>query len=145
MSTLLNRPIIQSIGKPISQQLQNLVQPKITSNVPVPDSSEIHDKIFPVPDYIIPQTRSGDDSSSRMVKRKTIQDISREIPMYPDPIDRPLPKPTEIPLQEILRNLMHLYMDINRDFKENSPYQAGVISETYQRPVAHIPETIRIG
>ena len=25
-------------------------------------------------------------------------------------------------------------MDINMDFKENSPYQEGVISETYQRP-----------
>ena len=27
-------------------------------------------------------------------KRETIQDISREIPMYPDPIYRSLPKPT---------------------------------------------------
>ena len=25
-------------------------------------------------------------------------------------------------------------MDINTDFEENSPYQEGVISETYQKP-----------
>ena len=79
--------------------------------------------------------RSGDNSSSRMVKRKTIQDISREIPMYPDPIYRPPPKPSEIPLQEVPRNLSDLDTDINMYFKENSPYQEGVISETYQWPV----------
>ena len=85
-------------------------------------------------DYIIPQTRSGSNLNSRMVKRKTIQDISREIPMYTDPIYRPPPKPTEIPLQEITRKLMDLDMDINMEFKENSPNQADVISETYERP-----------
>ena len=54
-------------------------------------------KIISIPDYTIPQTRLRDDSSSRMVKRKTIQDISREIPMYPDPIYIPSPKAPEIP------------------------------------------------
>ena len=49
----------------------------------------MHDKIIPIPDYAIPQTRSGDNSSSKLVKRKIIQDISREISMYPDPIYRP--------------------------------------------------------
>ena len=134
MSTLLNRPIIQLKEKPISQQPQNLAQPKITSKVPISESSQIHDKIIPVPDYIIPLTTSGDDWKSRMVKRKTIQNISREIPTYPDPIYRLPPKPTEIPLQEIPRKLMDLDMDINMDFKENSPYQECGISETYQRP-----------
>ena len=77
------------------------MQPKITSKVPVSESSQIHDKIIPVPGYIIPQTRSTYDGSSRMIKRKTIQDISKEIPTYPGPIYRPPPKPTEITLQEI--------------------------------------------
>ena len=36
----------------------------------VPESSWLHDKVSPVPDYIIPQTRSGVDSISRAVKRK---------------------------------------------------------------------------
>ena len=55
--------------KPISQQSQNIVQPK-TSKVPVPESSRSHDKLIPVPNSIIPQIRSGDDSNSRVVKRK---------------------------------------------------------------------------
>ena len=69
-----------------------------------------------------------------MVKRKTIHDISREIPTYPDPIYRPPPKPKEIPMQEVPRKLTDGDRDINTDFKENSPYQEGVILETYQRP-----------
>ena len=74
VSPPIDRPIVE-LKKPISQQPQNLVQQKITSNVPVTESSQIHDKLIPVPDIIIPQTRSGDDSSSRMIKRKNIQDI----------------------------------------------------------------------
>ena len=70
----------------------------------VPENPQIHDKIIPVTDYVIPQTRSGGPLNSRMVNRKTIQDISREIPMYPDPMYRPPPKPTEIPLTKIPRN-----------------------------------------
>ena len=68
-----------------------------------------------------------------MVKRKTVQNINREILTYPDPISRPPPKLTEIPLQEIPRKLMDLSTDVNMDFEENSPFQEGVISETYQR------------
>ena len=67
-------------------------------------------------------------------KEKPLQDINREIPAYPDPIYRPPPKPTKIPLQEIHRNLMDYNTDINMNFKENTPYQEGVTSETYQRP-----------
>ena len=40
-STLLNRPIIQLKEKPISQQSQNLVQPKITLKVLAPESYQI--------------------------------------------------------------------------------------------------------
>ena len=60
--------------------------------------------------------------------------MSREIPAYTHPIYRPLHKPSEIPLQEIPRKLTELDTDINKDFKENSPYQEAVISEIYQRP-----------
>ena len=71
---------------------------------------------------MIPQTKSREDPSSRMVKRKTIQDIGREIPTYPDPIYRPSPKLTEISSQEICRKLMDSDTDINMDIEENSPY-----------------------
>ena len=110
------------------------MQPKTASKVSVPESSKLHNKFIPVPNYIIPQTRSGVHSNSRTIKRKTIQDISREIPAYTYPIYRPPPKPAEIPLQEIPGKLMDLDTDINTDFKENSAYQEGVISETYQKP-----------
>ena len=69
-----------------------------------------------------------------MINREPIQNTRREIPPYPDPIYRPPTKPAEIPLQETLRKLTDLDTDINVDFEENSPYQEGVISETYQRP-----------
>ena len=45
-----------------------------------------------------------------------------EIPAYGDPIYRSPPKATEIPLQEIPRNLTDLDTDINMEFEENSPY-----------------------
>ena len=69
VSPPINKPIVKLTEKPISQP-QNLTQPQITSKVSVPESSQIHDKIIPIPDYAIPQARSGDDSSSKMVKRK---------------------------------------------------------------------------
>ena len=69
-----------------------------------------------------------------MVKRKNVQDISGEIPIYLDPIYRPPTKPTEISLQESPRKLMDLDTDINTDLKEKFSYQEGIISETYQRP-----------
>ena len=132
MSPPIDKPIVKLTKKPIPYT-QKIEQPKITLKVPIPECSSIHDKIIPIPDYTIPQTRSADDSSFRMVKRKTIQDISRKIPMYPVPIYRPPPQPTEIPLHKIPRGFSDLDMDINTDFEENSPYQVGVISETYQR------------
>ena len=55
--------------KAISQQSQNIAQPKTTLEVKVPGSSRLHDKFIPVPNYIILQTKSGDDSNSRIIKR----------------------------------------------------------------------------
>ena len=66
-------------------------------------------------------------------KMKTLPDISREIPRYPDPICRPPPKPIENPYKKILEIFMDFNPEIHKNFKENSPYQEGVISETYQR------------
>ena len=46
-------------------------QSEVALKVPTPESSRIHGKIAPIPDYTIPQTRSSDDPSSTMVKKKT--------------------------------------------------------------------------
>ena len=95
MSPPINKPIVKLLEKPIEQ-------PKVALKVPIPESSSFHDKIIPIPDYAIPQTRSCDDSCSRMVKRKAIQDISGEIPRCPDPIYRPLLNQQKCPCKKFL-------------------------------------------
>ena len=64
-----------------------------------------------------------------------IQDISKEIPMYPDLIYRPPPKPTEKPIQEVPRSLLDFDPNINTDFEENSACQEGVISEMSSKAI----------
>ena len=132
MPPQISKPTVELTEKPMPH-IQNIEHLKVTLKVPLLESSIIHDKITPIPDYAIPQTKSGDNSGTRMVKRKTIENISREIPMYQDPIYRPLPKATEKPLQEVPIHLSDLDPEISTDFKENSLFQEGVISETYQR------------
>ena len=74
------------------------------------------------------------NSSIEAITQGTIQNISRDIPFYPDLNYRPPPKPKE--------NLQSLRMEsktdvsprIDLEFEENSPYQEGIISKTYQRP-----------
>ena len=58
--------------------------------------------------------------------------VTRKVPFYPDPLLRHPPKLPD--LKENRRDLSHLDMGINTDFEENSPYQEGIISETYERP-----------
>ena len=113
----ISEPIVQVTEKPVEQ-------PK----VPVPETFRTCDKI--VPDHAIPHLCSEDDSSSRMVKRNTIQDVNREIPIYPDPVYRPPPKLIKSPMSEVPRSLSDFDPDINMHFEEYSPFQEGVISET---------------
>ena len=63
-----------------------------------------------------------------------MQNINRETSVYPDLINRPPPKPTEnLPLPRIESNT-DVSPRIDLEFEENSSYQEGIISETYQRP-----------
>ena len=93
IKTPVPHPISKSIVKLMEKQIE---QTKVLVKVLIQENSRIHDKILPISDYAIPHTKSSDDSSSRMAKRKTIPDISTEIPMYPDPTYRPLPKPVKL-------------------------------------------------
>ena len=114
-----------------SPQLSNPI--KVTSKLTLqhPEST-VQPKTFsdsrPKTKYIlIPQTSSGIQMKSKM--------ISREIPTYPVPMYRPpLKFSVGKPLQDMSRKITGFDMDINIDIKENSPYQEGIISETYQRP-----------
>ena len=56
----------------------------------------------------------------------------KNLPIYPDPTFRLPPKPTRIPKSEGQENV-DINPEINNDFEENSLFQEGVISETYQR------------
>ena len=72
------RTIIQIAERPILQQPQNITEPKTRLKISIPESSIVpgslqpHDKVIPVPDYVIPQAMSRGDSVSRTIKRKTM-------------------------------------------------------------------------
>ena len=59
----------------------------------------------------------------------------RQIPSYHEPILRPparLPDATGV--KDNRKDVSDLDIDRNLDFQENSPYQEGIILETYERP-----------
>ena len=99
----------------------------------MPTTPKIQDKVVSIPNYAIPHIKSKDDLGSRIVEGKAIQDVKMEIPIYPDPVYRPPPKPMKTPIPEIPGSLSDIDPELNTDFEENSPFQEGVISETYQR------------
>ena len=67
--------------------------------------------------------------------RPLIPDVS----FHPGPTYRVPPKPTRTNAlrsqesSQILLSVENINPDINLDFEENSPFQEGVISETFQR------------
>ena len=69
-----------------------------------------------------------------------IQPISPKIqhrpsPPYHDPYTRPPPRPPDITNQiDSWKDLLDNDLDRNADIEENSPFQEGIISETYERP-----------
>ena len=64
--------------------------------------------------------------------KPTVTEI--KIPIYPDPLIKPPPRPPDIKAQEDRKIKMDVDLEINKDFEENSPYHEGIISEVYQRP-----------
>ena len=74
------------------------------------------------------------DGSTKVIDRKMIQDVAREIPIFTDPTYRPSPKPVKTPVPIIPRSLLDIDPELNTDFEDNAPFQEGVISEMYQRP-----------
>ena len=63
-----------------------------------------------------------------------IQDINREILFYPEPIYRPPPRPLENLQSLRVESKTNTSPRIDLELEENSLYQEGIISETYQRP-----------
>ena len=77
--------------------------------------------------------QSISNSGVEVINRRLIKKINKDIPFYPDPTYRPPPKPVRIPTSESPENI-DISPELNTDFKKNSPFQEGVILETYQRP-----------
>ena len=126
-----------SINKPIAQAMEK--QQKVL----MPRTPKVQNNIVLIPNYANPYIYSKDDS---MVERNTIQDISREIPIYSDPVHRPPPKQVKTPLHKIPRSLFDIDPELNMDFEENCPFQEDVISAMYQRlEKSFFPRTTRIG
>ena len=100
-------------------------------NVLVPATSKIQDRAVPIPDYTSPQMKHKGNTSSG----NTIQDVSREIPIYSDSVYLPPPKPVKTTIPKMCVSLSDIDPELNTDFgpKEYSSFQEGVISETYQR------------
>ena len=76
-------PLPSSTNNPTVQAKEK--QPKVL----VLKIPKIQDKVVPIPNYAIPPIKSNDESGSRMVERKAIQDVIKEIPIFPDPVYRP--------------------------------------------------------
>ena len=72
--------------------------------------------------------------SGKMTKNPLIQ----HVPFHPSPVYRPLPKPIKQDMSypqssQSSINIEDISPNINFDFKENSPFQEGIMSETFQR------------
>ena len=111
-------------------------------NETVTQTSELSKKIPEAPKIelrIINQTDSTASMQSIINSNDEVthkRPMSKDIPCYPDPNYRPLPKPTRTPIPGSSQSSESININpkINIDFEENFPFQEGIISETYQRP-----------
>ena len=69
----------------------------IENPLKIPEIAKMQDKVTTIPNFTIPPIQTRDESSTKMIDRKTIQDIAKEIPIYTDPVYRPPPKPVKMP------------------------------------------------
>ena len=84
---------------------------------------------------LLPQHQSVDPKCITQPIGPKIQ--HRPSPPYQDLYSRPPPRPPDITnLIDSLKDLLDNDLDRNVDIEENSPFQEGIISETYERPDA---------
>ena len=85
-----------------------------------------------IPNFSTPPFQSKGGSGIRMIDRKMIQDAVREIPINPDPVYEPPPKPVKTSAPEIPGSLSAINPELKTDFEDNSPLKEGVIAESGQ-------------
>ena len=71
-------------------------------------------------------------------KRTSNNPLVPDVPFHPGPVYRPPPKPIKQDISypqssQSSTNIEDINPSINFDFEENSPFQEGVMSETFQR------------
>ena len=76
-------------------------------------------------------THSINNSNGKMTDNKS---LIPDVPFHPGPVYRPPPKP----IRPVMSNQQSsptedINLNINLDFEENSPFQEGVLLETFQR------------
>ena len=86
--------------------------------------------------------QSVNHSSTEVINKGMIQEINKDISFYPDPTYKPPPKPVRIPMSESPENI-DIHPELNTDFEENSPFQEGVILETYQSQINHFSKNLK--
>ena len=83
--------------------------------------------------HFTPPRKSITNSNVEVTHRRP---IIKDIPFYPDPPYRPPPKPVRppVPGSSESSESTDINPEININFKQNSPFQEGVILVSYQRP-----------
>ena len=71
------------------------VEEKPPSEILHLNTSKIQDMAIPIANFTTPQIKPKGDTSTKIIDKKTIQDVGREIPLYHDSVYRPLPKPVK--------------------------------------------------
>ena len=79
----------------------------------IPEASKIEKKVVNHPDFTT-QVQSITNSNAEVINRKP---LIKDIPFYPDPTYRPLPKPVRIPTSERPENI-DISLELNIDFEE---------------------------
>ena len=64
-----------------------------------------------------------------MIDRQMIQDVGKEIHIYPGPVYRSTPKPVKTSIPNVPGSLLDIDPKLNTDFEYSSPFKEGVISE----------------
>ena len=79
---------------------------------------------------------SINNASGKMTNNNT---LIPDVPFHPHPVCKPPPKPIKQDMSfpqvsQSSTSIKDIHPNINFDFEENSPFQEGIMSETFQRP-----------
>ena len=116
---------------------QTIIQPSDLSQK-IPGAAEIETRITNCTNSTAP-AHSVNSANEGMTHGRP---LPTDVPFYPGPIYRPPPKPIrsfkpesyEASQSSNSSEITNINPEINLDFKDNSPFQEGVISEAHERP-----------